>query len=235
MQPNATSIQSLIERALEIALRQRICLIGSGRTDSGVHALGQVAHFSTERHVDPHRLLASLAGLLPLDIRVRALRSVPDEFHARFSATGKIYHYRIDRGKVLNPFTRRIAYHLPFPIDLSLLQKGAALFRGSHDFTSFSNEAHRGSAARDPIRNLTKLEIAEKGEELTLIFEGDGFLYKMVRNITGTLIDVARGKIPLEAIPKIFAAKDRSKAGVAAPAHGLTLMEVQYDQNSQNE
>lgn len=231
IQPNATSIQTLIEKALKIVLRKSIKLIGSGRTDSGVHAEGQIAHFSFDGDLELSKLHHSLNGLLPDDIRIRRIDPVEVDFHARFSAKGKIYHYRIDRGKIKNPFTRLYAYHLPYPIDLDLLKEAAKAFVGKHDFTSFSNEAHRGSAAHDPVRTLFRLDIIERGNELVLEFEGNGFLYKMVRNITGTLLDMARGKIPLSDIEDIFAAKDRSRAGTTAPAHGLFLVDVRYDEN----
>lgn len=231
VQPNATSIQTLIENALETALRKSIKLIGSGRTDSGVHALNQVAHFSFDGTVDQEKLHHSLNGLLPDDIRIQNITQVAEDFHARFSAKGKIYHYRIDCGSIQNPFTRLYAYHLPYPIDLELLKEAAKIFVGKHDFTSFSNEAHRGSAARDPVRTLSRLDVLERGDEIVLEFEGNGFLYKMVRNITGTLLDIARGKIPITDIESIFEAKDRSKAGTTAPAHGLFLVDVKYDPN----
>lgn len=228
IQPNATSIQSLIQNALQTALRTPIALVGSGRTDSGVHAMGQIAHFSVAEPVSIQPLHTSLNGLLPLDIRILEITPADEDFHARFSAKGKIYHYHLDRALVCNPFTRNYSYHLPYPIDLDLLKKEAHFFTGMHDFTSFSNEAHKGSAARNPIRTLHRLDVVEKEGEIVLEFEGDGFLYKMVRNITGTLLDIARGKIPPGTTPHIFKWKDRSKAGTTAPAHGLFLMKVLY-------
>jgi tRNA pseudouridine38-40 synthase len=226
VQPNAVSIQSLIQQALETALRKPTPLTGSGRTDSGVHALGQTAHFTHESPIDKRKLLHSLNGLLPKDIRILAIQNVPDDFHARYSALSKIYRYRLALTE--NPFNRLYAYHLPYPIDLSLLKQAARHFLGEHDFTSFSNEAHRGSAAKNPVRNLMRLDVIEDPKEIILEFEANGFLYKMVRNITGTLLDIARGKLPLTSLPEIFAAKDRTKAAAAAPAHGLCLIKVLY-------
>lgn len=229
VQPNATSIQTLVEEALDTILRKPIKLIGSGRTDSGVHALAQVAHFNWDSSLDLRKLLHSLNGLLPPEIRVLNVELVAEDFHARFSAKGKTYHYRLNLNPVPLPFARLYCYHLTFPIDLDLLKQAAQLFIGEHDFTSFSNEAHRGSAARNPVRTIHRIDIVKKGDELVLEFEGNGFLYKMVRNIVGTLLDVARGKIPISEIPTIFKAKDRSSSGTAAPAHGLFLVNVNYD------
>ena len=183
-QPNSTSIQTLVEKALSTALHAPIKIIGSGRTDAGVHALEQVAHFGTEKPADTFTLLRSLNGLLPFDIRVEKIEEVSSNFHARYSAKGKIYHYELDTGAVQNPFKRRYAYHLPYPIDIELLKSGGAICVGEHDFTSFSNEAHRGSAAKNPVRTLYRLDVVEKEDAITLEFEGNGFLYKMVRNLT---------------------------------------------------
>jgi len=227
VQPNAISIQSLIQDALTTALRTPTPLSGSGRTDAGVHALNQTAHFTADAPQDPRKLTHSLNGLLPPDIRIKKIEQVPDDFHARYSAKSKIYRYHLRLA--VNPFTRLYSYHLPFPLDITLLKKATHHFIGEHDFTSFSNEAHKGSAAINPIRNLMRLDILEKQDEIILEFEANGFLYKMVRNITGTLLDIARGKLPLENLPEIFAAKDRKKAAAAAPAHGLFLVNVIYE------
>ncbi|MDN3505866.1 MAG: tRNA pseudouridine(38-40) synthase TruA [Simkaniaceae bacterium] len=225
VQPNAISIQSLIQQALETALRTPTSLTGSGRTDAGVHALNQTAHFTAPK-TDTRKLAHSLNGLLPPDIRIKQLEPVSDDFHARYSAKSKIYRYHLRTTQ--NPFTRLYSYHLPYPIDIPLLKKAAHHFIGEHDFTSFSNEAHRGSAAKNPVRNLMRLDVIESSEEIILEFQANGFLYKMVRNITGTLLDIARGKLPLDSLPEIFAAKDRQKAAAAAPAHGLFLVNVLY-------
>lgn len=228
IQPNGLSIQTLIENALSTILRTPTKVVGSGRTDAGVHAWGQTAHFITSSPFDSQKLLLSLNGLLPLDIRILEIVEVPSTFHARYSATSKIYHYRLHLDPIPDPFKRRYAYHVPHPVSLFLLKSAASLFIGTHDFTSFANEARRGSAAKDPIRSLYRLDLIEEAGGVRLEFEGDGFLYKMVRNITGTLLDVCAGKISLEQIPAILAAKDRKKAGRAAPPHGLSLMEVHY-------
>lgn len=228
VQPNAPSIQALSEEALTTALRNEIKIVGAGRTDAGVHAKAQLAHFYTEVAVDKKRLQASLNGLLPLDIRVIALEEAHADFHARYSAKGKVYRYHLSLRPVQLPFRRLYALHVPYPVDKELLKKACTHFVGTHDFTSFSNESHKGSAANNPVRILRRLEVIEAEDELYLEFEGNGFLYKMVRNITGTLLDIARGKLSIEALPEIFEAKDRRKAGPAAPPHGLILHSIDY-------
>jgi len=228
IQPNCISIQALIEKALSTILQKTTSISGSGRTDAGVHAAGQTAHFHTTTPIDIPKTLASLNGLLPADIRVMALEVAHPTFHARYSAKSKIYHYHLHLDPIPDPFKRRFAYHVPHRVDLTQLKEAAAHFIGTHDFTAFANEAHKGSAAKDPIRTLYRLDIIEEIGGARLEFEGDGFLYKMVRNIVGTLLDVCAGKIRKEEIPAIFASKDRKKAGKAAPAHGLFLMEVHY-------
>ncbi len=228
VQLNAISIQSLIESSLSTILRAPISLYGSGRTDAGVHAFAQSAHFTTDAPIDTFKTLASLNGLLPADIRILNVEQVPLEFHARFSALSKTYHYRLHIDPIPDPFKRRYAYHVPHSVDLSLMKEAAAHFIGTHDFTSVANEAGRGAAAKDAVRTLYRLDIIEEAGGARLEFEGSGFLYKMVRNIVGTLLDVCAGKIDKDKIPAILKAKDRKQAGRAAPPHGLYLVEVKY-------
>jgi len=228
IQPNGISIQAQIEEAIKIIVRKDVKVIGSGRTDAGVHALGQIAHFHCDRDLDLYRFLGSVNGILPRDIRVKSIEEMPLNFHAQRSALGKVYHYHLYLENVQNPFNRLYSYHVHDKMDLELLRKAALLFIGSHDFTSFANEAHTGAAYSNPIRNLKRLDIVYEQGGLRLEFEGDGFLYKMVRNIVGTLLEVAKGKRPISDIEAIFQAKDRKKAGMAAPPHGLFLVEVYY-------
>jgi tRNA pseudouridine38-40 synthase len=229
IQKNAVSIQCLIERALSTILRTQVNIVGSGRTDAGVHALAQTAHFKVSVPIDMAKTLASLNGLLPADIRILSIDQADSTFHARYSASSKIYHYHLHLGKTADPFKRHFAYHVFHPVDITLLKKAAQYFIGTHDFTSFASEATQGSAAKNPVRTLYRIDIVEEKGGLRLEFEGNGFLYKMVRNIVGTLLDVCAGKIDLDQIPVILEAKDRRRAGRAAPPHGLYLMEVKYD------
>jgi tRNA pseudouridine38-40 synthase len=228
IQPNAPSIQDLIEKKLSIALREKVAITGSGRTDSGVHALGQVAHFSTEKEVNPYKLHHSLNSLLPFDVRIKEITKAQKDFHARYSATGKVYYYHLHLDKVGNPFTRLYAWHVLHKVDLLLLRASAPLFLGTKDFSAFACEAHKGAAAKNGVRTLKRLDVIEEEGGVRLELEADGFLYKMARSITGTLMDICAGHITPEEIPSIFAAKDRRRAGRAAPPHGLFLAKVFY-------
>lgn len=228
VQPNATSIQALIQQALSTVLRTPTGLTGSGRTDAGVHAMGQTAHFVHDNPLLPNTLF-SLNGILPKEIRILSLEEVPDSFHARYSALGKTYHYHLHLDPIANPFTKRYAYHVPHRVDIALLRQAAAQLVGTHDFSAFANEQHKGSASKNGVRTLTRIECIEQENGMRIEFEGEGFLYKMVRNLVGTMLDISSGKIRLEALPEILASKNRKLAGRSAPAHGLFLMHVRYD------
>lgn len=233
IQPNATSIQSLIENALTTAIKEPISLIGSSRTDAGVHALGQVAHFETKNPLDTYKIQHSLNGILPKDIRILKLDPVPEDFHARHSATGKTYHYHLHLEPIQDPFTRLYSWHIPHKINLPSLLDVIPFFIGTKDFTAFANESHKGAAAKNGVRTLKRIDVVKESHGVRLEFEGTGFLYKMVRNITGTLVDVALGRIEKEEIESIFLSKDRKKAGKAAPSHGLFLVKVHYDSKTE--
>lgn len=228
VQTNSISIQTLVQRALETFLRSSTPIIGAGRTDAGVHALGQTAHFDSPEEINLSRLRLSLNALLPSDIRIRTIEEAAEDFHARYSATGKTYHYHLHLDGVINPFKRLYSTHVLHRVDLDLLHRAAPLFIGTHDFTSFANEAKEGSASRNAIRTLRKLDLFEEPGGIRLEFEGDGFLYKMVRNIVGTLLDVSRHLIALDEVSEIFQAKDRRRAGRTAPPQGLFLIQVHY-------
>lgn len=228
VQHNATSIQALVHDAIKTIVREDIVLIGSGRTDAGVHAMGQVAHFKTSVELDLYRFLGSLNGLLPRDIRVMNIASVPPNFHAQRSAISKTYYYHLYLDPVQDPFRRLYSLHVQKKLDIDLLKEAAQHFVGKHDFSSFANEAHLGSASRDAVRHIYRLDIVREPGGVRLEFQGDGFLYKMVRNIVGTLLEVTSGKRKIEEIREILAARNRTKAGPAAPPHGLFLMHVEY-------
>lgn len=225
VQQNAPSIQAEIERVLRLLLQMPITLHGSGRTDAGVHALGQVAHFTLPKVIKTDKICASLNQLLPPTIRVLSLEEAPAEFHARYSATSKIYHYHLYLDPIRDPLKRLYAYHVPHPVDVSLLRQAASYFVGTHDFSSFANVT---GTTRDAIRTVYRIEIIDEPGGVILAFEGSGFLYKMVRNLVGTLLDVCTGKIAQRDLPAILAAKDRKRAGRAAPPQGLFLVSVQY-------
>lgn len=227
IQPNGLSIQEVIQTSLEKVLQTPTLIYGAGRTDAGVHAEGQIAHFSTEKPI--LSLHKALNCLLPPDIRILKLEEVDQSFHARFSAQEKTYLYRVHTAPIQSPFDRNFALHYTYPIHLSHLEAALPLFIGTKNFLSFANESKEGPAHRNPIRTLYELSLDKSPQGFTLRFRGDGFLNKMVRNIVGTLLDVGRLKIPPQAIDKIFAAQDRKEAKAAtAPAHGLTLHHVKY-------
>ncbi len=228
IQPNAISIQSLVQNAASTFVREEVNVIGSGRTDSGVHAIGQVAHFKCSVEIDLRKFFASMNGMLPEDIRLMHVEQATMQFHAQRSAVRKTYHYHLWLDRFQSPFQRLYSLHVHDKIDRSLIFKAAKSFIGTHDFTSFANESHTGSAAHDPVRTLEKLDVIEQEGGLRLEFTGTGFLYKMVRNITGTILDVSRDKIALDSLESILAARDRKKAGQAAPPHGLFLHNVEY-------
>ena len=228
VQSNGPSIQAILSNAIETVVRHPIYLQGSGRTDSGVHAKGQVAHFDAYSITDTKKTLNSINALLPNDIRVFSLEQVDDSFHARYSVKQKTYHYHLHLDPVTDPIHFPYRHHIKEKIDKELLITGTKLFLGTHDFTSFANNALNNSAAHDSIRTLSRFEPVEQPGGLRLELTSDGFLYKMVRNLVGTLIDLSAGRFTPEQIPEIIAAKNRSKAGIAAPSHALFLMHVQY-------
>ncbi|MBS0272793.1 MAG: tRNA pseudouridine(38-40) synthase TruA [Proteobacteria bacterium] len=233
IQPNAPSIQHCLQEALaDLFSGQRVVVIGSGRTDAGVHALNQIAHFKIEHEMTPNRLLLALNGLLPRDIRVKKVEIAPLHFHSQYSAIRKEYHYHLYLERVMDPFRRLYCWHLLRRLDLSLLKEAAVLFVGTHDFTSFANEPHAGAVSKNPVRTLYRLDLYPVEGGMRLEFEGNGFLYKMVRNIVGTLIDVASHRLTLTEVLSIFEAKDRRRASRAAPPQGLFLVKVIYPEEN---
>lgn len=230
IQPNAISIQQLIQEALQKLLKgHHVAVIGSGRTDAGVHAKAQIAHFRWSEKLDRSKLLVSLNGLLPRDIRIKKVEEEAPDFHAQYNATSKEYHYYLYLDQVMDPFKRNYCWHIHYRhVDISLLKEAAKFFVGTHDFTSFANEQHAGSVAKNPVRTIYRIDICEIEGGIRLKFAGNGFLYKMVRNIVGMLVEVASGRRPLEDISALFKAKDRRQAPMAAPPHGLFLFKVSY-------
>lgn len=230
VQPNAVTIQELLEKAVKILVRQDVSIVGAGRTDAGVHARAQVAHFSCDQKLDIPPFMTSVNGILPNDVRVLNVEEVSEGFHARFGAKGKIYHYNLSMNRFQDPFRRRYSHHVRHKLDVELLREAAKEFIGTHNFKSFANEAYAGSAAKNPIRTLNRLDVVEEGNGfIRLEFEGESFLYKMVRNITGTLLEVASGKRPVSDIREIMEAQDRRRAGRAAPALGLFMVSIHYE------
>lgn len=228
IQPHSLSIQQLVQDAVRTLVKEDVNVVGSGRTDAGVHALDQVAHFRCKEPQDIHYLCKALNGILPKEIRVSSVEAVDIHFHAQKSAKSKEYHYHLALGAIVSPFERQYTWHVPYKIDLTLLKEAAKLFVGTHDFRSFANSAHTGAAAKNSVRTIYRLDVVPKDNNVTLIFHGNGFLYKMVRNIVGMLINVASGKKRLSDITETLEAKDRRKAPMSAPPQGLFLVKVEY-------
>ena len=220
------TVQECIEVALEKLWGQKISLQGSGRTDTGVHALGQVASFNAPRRHADKDLLRALNANLPRDVRIVKCRLVSPAFHARFDAKGKTYRYLIWNHPVQDPFTLDTHYHLPRPLDLPAMRRAAKLLVGRHDFASFTSNP--GYERETTVRTMRRVSVVRDGSVIVCHFTADGFLYRMVRNLMGALMKVGLGKISVDDFGKILRARLRSSAHETAPACGLYLMNVVY-------
>lgn len=228
-QREGRTVQQEIEKALfRIHKKTPVKTHASGRTDAGVHAVGQVIHFDTPVDMPPERWARALNGELPPDISVKKTEAVSADFHARYSAVGKEYRYRLYRTPHRDPFRVGYAYHYPYPLDTARMKEAAALFLGEHDFTSFCSTK---SDKENKVRRIDRIELIENGADLEIIFTGNGFLYNMVRIIVGTLVKIGNGRLAPEEVPRILAAKDRNTAPQTAPAEGLYLWAVTYDKD----
>ena len=229
VQKIGTGVQQKVEQALARLFPSHPRVHSSSRTDTGVHALGMVAHFEVpkaEWTMTPRKLALAINAWLPEDIRVlKAARARPD-FHARFAATGKQYRYAIWNHPAMNPLLRHTAWHVPRPLNLAAMRAAAAACVGRHDFQSFT--ANPGYARQSTVRHLTRCEVRRRGPLITVLIEGDGFLYKMCRGIVGTLVQVGLGKFPASEMRLMLQKRDRQVAGMTAPAHGLILWKVFY-------
>jgi tRNA pseudouridine38-40 synthase len=228
-QKTGTGVQQKVEEALAKLFPSRPIVLSSSRTDTGVHALGMVAHFevpAAEFKMPARKLALAINAWLPEEIRVLSASCAPERFHARFNAGGKQYRYFVWNHPAMNPLIRRTAWHVPRPLNLEAMRTAAKLFVGRHDFQSFT--ANPGYKKESTVRRLARCEIKKSGALLTFTIEGDGFLYKMCRGIVGTLVQVGLGKFPPTEIRRMLARKDRRVAGMTAPAHGLVLWKVFY-------
>jgi tRNA pseudouridine38-40 synthase len=229
VQKTGTGVQEKVEAALAKLFPSKPRVHSSSRTDTGVHALGMVAHFEvphTEFKMMGRKLALALNAWLPEDIRVLSAARAPKTFHARFDATGKQYRYFVWNHAAMNPLLRRTAWHVPQKLDLAAMRAAARLFVGRHDFKSFAGT--RNYEMETTVRTLARCDLKKNGPLLTFVIEGDGFLYKMCRGIIGTLVQVGQGKIAVTDINRILAHRDRRVAGMTAPAHGLVLWKVMY-------
>jgi len=221
------SIQAEIEQALAVMTRQTITLAASGRTDAGVHALGQAAHFACETAIEPEGFRRGLNSLLPDDIVIKTCERVPDAFHARYDARRKTYRYRLLNRAVPTAVDRRYVWHIRKKLQIEAMRAAARHLVGRHDFKAFEGT---GSPRASTVRTLFRVELAvETGGYLIIEIKGDGFLRYMVRNIVGTLVEVGRGKITPEGFKAILESKERKQAGATAPPQGLFLVSVDYE------
>ena len=223
------TIQGRLEGILSRLLSQDIELAGSGRTDAGVHARHQVCSFRADTDLSCSELLSKLREHLPEDIGAVSLESAPPRFHARLSCIGKTYVYRIWNSAAPNVFQRRYLLQMPEPMDLEAMEAAAQPLLGRHDFSAFCSLK---KIKKSPVRELREFRIVRSSEELQLIFTGDGFLYNMVRILTGTLLEVGLHQRSAESVLRALESRDRSLAGPAAPAHGLTLWDVYYENDN---
>jgi tRNA pseudouridine38-40 synthase len=239
VQPERATIQGELAAAVERVTGEQVLPQGSGRTDAGVHARGQVASFWLEAPIPPENLRRALNRTLPEAIRVLGAATAPPEFHARHSARAKTYEYRIYRGEICPPWESRYAWGLNWPLNLAAMQAAARPVVGAHDFTSFAasdpDQATRNSQEDDDdaerrgnVRTIFASEWTRDGELLVYRVRGDGFLHHMVRNLVGTFVDVGRGRIAAGEVERILEARSRAAAGATAPARGLFLDDVEY-------
>ena len=231
VQPNAITIQGSLASVIGRLTGEKVLPQGSGRTDAGVHALAQVATFSTASPIPAANFLTALNDLLPAAIRVLDVKEVDPGFHARKSARGKTYRFRIYRGSICSPFLARYVWHYPYPLDEAAMAEAAGYVIGRHDFTSFAAvDPELGREDEEPsrVREISDSTWRREGEEFVYTVQGSGFLHHMVRNLVGTFVLVGKGTLQPDDIGRILEARNRSAAGATAPASGLFLVQVDY-------
>ena len=226
LQPNGKTVQEIVEGAVAKIAGRPVRIHGSGRTDAGVHAKGQVANCSFETRLRPATLLRALNANLSEDVRVLRVQEVGPKFHARFSARGKEYRYQIDCGVVADPFLRAYAWRHPKPMDVATMRKAARLLKGRHDFSALSANPMR--PVESSVRTISKLTVTKQDNLLTISVRADGFLYKMVRSIVGALVKVGEGRLTAAQLRDLVNGKKRTALVETAPARGLFLWKVDY-------
>ncbi len=222
---DAETLQGRIEAVLTRLLEEPVEIAGSGRTDAGVHARGQVASFHTKKTMPQEKLMAQLNHYLPGDITVLKMAVAEDRFHARYNAVKKVYRYQIWNAPLQNPMERRYRHHVPEPLDLAAMRQTAEILLGTHDFSAFTSMKSKKKSA---VRTLEEISISSKGPVLDITFIGDGFLHHMVRILTSTLLEVGAGRLKTEEVQTILREQDRSKASPLIPPQGLILWAVDY-------
>ena len=225
IQPTGETIQSVLEKAVSTFLGKPTRITGAGRTDAGVHALGQVANFFCAREFDRHRIQRALNALTPDDITIKAVEMVPDSFDARRDGRSRVYEYRILNRPAPSPFYLTTALHVHDPLDVEAMREAIRCLEGEHDFSSFQAA---GCDAAHAVRKIYRISLGGSGELLVFTVEATAFLRHMVRNVVGTFIEVGRGLRSPQSFAELLEARDRTKAGPTAPAHGLFLVEVKY-------
>ena len=225
IQPTGETIQSVLERAVSTFLRKSTRITGSGRTDAGVHALGQVVNFFSDKEYEPHRIRRALNALTPFDITIKEVAIVPDSFDARRDGRSRVYEYHILNRPTPSPFHLNRAWHVHQPLDVNAMREAIPCLIGEHDFSSFRAA---GCDAEHPVRKVYANSLDRCGELLVYTIEATAFLRHMVRNIIGTVAEVGLGLRTPQSFVELLEARDRTKAGVTAPAHGLFLVEVKY-------
>ncbi len=224
-QPNGTAIQAVIEHGLSVLTGESIVLHASGRTDSGVHAKAQTAHFDTLSRIPPDKFSFALNALLPRDIRIMYSEEAKPDFHARFSAKRKAYRYTIQTGAHQDPFLRNTALFVHCPLDIDVMQKEAECLLGEHDFAAFRSS---GTVNKTTVRTIYSSQWSKCGNILHYDVTGSGFLYNMVRILADTMLDVGSGRLPVGSVAKALDSRERGDAGATAPPCGLMLMRVVY-------
>ena len=227
IQPNGITVEEVLNRALRKLTGEEITVIGASRTDSGVHALGNVAGFDSETSIPPERISYALNQRLPDDIVVIRSEEVPGDWHPRYCNSKKTYEYHIQNAKIPDPTRRLTRYFVSFDLDIEKMKKAAQYLVGTHDFVSFCNVR---TDVEDTVRTIYSLDILPVGDEITIRIQGNGFLYNMVRIIVGTLVRVGRGFYTPEQVQEILEAKNRKAAGVTAPPQGLFLVGIEYEE-----
>lgn len=229
VQPEGVSVQGCLEAALAKLFPSKPRVVSSSRTDTGVHARGMSVHLDLPRaewRMKPEKLVLAANAHLPLDVRVVSAAKTKPDFHARFDSVGKQYRYAIWNHSAHDPMGIRHQWHVPKPIDIDAMRAAAATLVGRHDFLAFS--ASPGYERRHTVRNVTRCDVSRSGPLLTVVIEADGFLYKMCRGIVGTLVQIGHGRFRADELIPMLKSRDRTLAGMTAPAHGLVLWKVYY-------
>ena len=225
-QPNKLNIQGEIEKAIENITGEKVELYASGRTDAGVHSLGQVANFKTQSKIPIEKMAIAINSQVKNSIRIIKAEEVDENFHSRYNCKKKTYRYVINNSSYGSAVYRNLEYHMPVKLDYNKMEKAIKYFEGEHDFSSFKSS---GTSSKSSVRTIYKAEIKKDGDRIIIELTGNGFLYNMVRIISGTLVDVGLGKIMPNEIENIIKMKDRSKAGKTLPPQGLFLVKVEYE------